>query len=348
VFLLDDNGSAAGQIALLQSMLVDRDTTIDEAVAETDKLRVALRESSERLVVAAQMLTDARDAARYFWEVIHGELSEQRARELASIYPWVDDEEAKGGGMCGIKLQSCEACGNTYVYVGECPYCKLTAAESLAQDRGETIARLREALEHEHAIQMEQHVQLTEAHDAKGVKISERVCSWTVVKDGKVQVNQGGVVITVKTSDGVRYFVFDDPESGIHTSARVGGFGALFADEIERLHGQIVDRDTTIDEAVAETDKLRQQLAEARAALHKLDQAHADYATDMHTQLAGVKVDLEEARKECELLRRRIGRGWDERMEDGKWVVTPCEASTPSGDIVVGVVRIQENASAAL
>lgn len=64
--------------------------TIQKVMKRSDELQ-------QRLAAAEALTTDARDAARYFWEVIHGELSEQRARELASIYPWVDGEAAKGG-----------------------------------------------------------------------------------------------------------------------------------------------------------------------------------------------------------------------------------------------------------
>lgn len=50
-------------------------------------------------------------------------------------------------------------------------------------------------------------------------------------------------MITIETRNGVRYFVFHDPETGLHTEAPVGGFGALFADEIELLRGQVKDRE---------------------------------------------------------------------------------------------------------
>jgi DNA repair exonuclease SbcCD ATPase subunit len=134
----DKVADLTARLAAAEAAVTDRDEVINEADIETDKLRIALRESSERLVVAAQMLAEARekcvdrstktvqalgerdearDAARYFWEVIHGELSAERARELASLYPWVDYLEGDG-----IALHKCRTCGG--VKVTEQELCK--------------------------------------------------------------------------------------------------------------------------------------------------------------------------------------------------------------------------------
>jgi chromosome segregation ATPase len=86
------------EIERLRGQIEDRDTTIDEAVVETDKLRVALRESSERLVVAAQMLAETeqqRAEACAREEEMFQQLAEARAALAEVTAGWRRGEELR-------------------------------------------------------------------------------------------------------------------------------------------------------------------------------------------------------------------------------------------------------------
>jgi hypothetical protein len=108
------------EIERLRGQIEDRDTTIDEAVVETDKLRVALRESSERLVVAAQMLAETeqqRAEACAREEEMFQQLAEARAA-LAAMTEKYEPEP----GYCEHGVAEgdwCEPCNREYKRAAE-------------------------------------------------------------------------------------------------------------------------------------------------------------------------------------------------------------------------------------